>query len=169
MATSRFTPPGATAPSQFNNAARRGAARGAARVLLGRTTSRSRHTRRKPVASWPDVVGRPTSFVQLCATSTVALSRPSVARDRLAPTPRETLHGSLSHSAIATSRCPALASANERARTSPRTKQTSDTRHPPRLSNARTERESNRPRDGRGRDGVRDRQRCAVARLLACW
>ena len=41
-------------------------------VLLGRTTSRARHTRRKPVASWPDVVGRPTSFVQLCATSTAA-------------------------------------------------------------------------------------------------
>ena len=49
--------------------------------------------RRKPVASWPDVVGRSTSFVQLCAISIAALSRPSVARDRLAPTPRETPHG----------------------------------------------------------------------------
>ena len=62
-----------------------------------------------------------------------------------------------------------LRSANERARTCPRTKQKGDTQRPPRPFNTRTDRESNRPRDGRERDRVRAPQRCAVARLLACW
>ena len=43
MATSRFTPPGATAPTQSNNAARRGAASGAARAAGPHNKPRASH------------------------------------------------------------------------------------------------------------------------------
>ena len=156
--------------SRRNPITRRGAARRVVlHVLLGRTTSRARHTGESPLRPgriwWEDPPASSSCAPPALPRSRDHQSRGIGSRQHL-ERPR-TAHDPTRKSLLAAVR--RLRSANERARTSPRTKHTSDMRRPPRLSNARTERESNRPRDGRGRDGVRDRQRRAVARLLACW
>ena len=167
MATSRFTPPGATAPTQSNNAARRGAwcctccwaAQQAARVTPGESPSR-------PGRMWWEDPPASSS----CAPPALPSSRDHQSRgigSRQHHERPRTAHDPTRQSLLAAVR--RLRSANERARTSPRTKQKSDTQRPPRPFNTRTDRLSNRPRDGRERDHVRAPQRCAVARLLTCW
>ena len=173
MTTPRFTPPGATAPAQSNNAARRGAARRgawccaccwaaqqAAHATPGESPSR-------PGRMWWEDPQASSS----CAPPALPRSRDHQSRGIGSRKHHErpyTAHDPTRQSLLAVVR--RLRSANERARTSPRTKQTSGTRRPPRPSNARTDRESNRPRDGQERDRLRGApQWCAVARLLACW
>ena len=143
IATFRITLPGATAPTQPDNAAQCGAACGAARAAGSHSKFRAHHTRRPEKAR--RVLARcggkthqlrPAVRHQHCR-ALVTISRAGSACPNTTRDPARLMR---SHPAIAARHCPALTSANERARTSPRTKQTSDTRHPPRPSKARTDR-----------------------------
>ena len=136
---------------RHNPTTRRGAVSGAARAA-GPHNKRARSHPEKSRVALPVAVGIPTQVRPAERSNLPPLSRdydPCGIRSCHHPERPCTAHVPNWQSPLAV--VPALRGANERARSSSRTKQTSEPRLPPKSPIARTHRESNRPRHSRER------------------